>query len=150
MYRKINKNRFGVIEYSIDKEEDLDDIKIDNVDNTIYAIMNNNGKELIYLYSSYAKKWILINDVQEEINSISEQLDNYVHQTRLNSVVDFTKELLPNITLKAKSPQYGEIYNKMKYSEDWDSSWLPTGYADLEDTIIIDGIKLTKISTNNF
>ena len=61
MYKKINKNRFGVIEYSIDTEEDLDDIKIDNVDNTIYAIMNNNRKELIYLYSSYAKKWILIN-----------------------------------------------------------------------------------------
>ena len=75
MYKKINKNKLGVIEYSIDREEDLDDIKIDNVDNTVYATMNDNGKEMIYLYSSYAKKWILINDVQVELNSINEQLD---------------------------------------------------------------------------
>ena len=49
MYKKINKNKLGVIEYSIDTEEDLNNIKIDNIDNTVYATMNNNGKELIYL-----------------------------------------------------------------------------------------------------
>ena len=45
MYKKINKNKLGVIEYSIDREEDLDDIKIDNTDNTVYAIMNDNEIE---------------------------------------------------------------------------------------------------------
>ena len=27
MYKKINKNKLGVIEYSIDREEDLDDME---------------------------------------------------------------------------------------------------------------------------
>ena len=91
MYKKINKNKLGVIEYSIDIEEDLDDIKFDNVDNTVYATMNSNGKELIYVYSSYAKKWILINDTQEEINSISEQLDNNIRELE-NSKIELDIE----------------------------------------------------------
>ncbi len=85
MYKKINKNKLGVIEYSIDREEDLNLIKIDNVDNTIYAIMNSEEKELIYLYSSYAKKWILINDTQE-IDSINKQLDNKTDKTETQNI----------------------------------------------------------------
>ena len=93
MYKKINKNRFGVIEYAIDKKEDLDDIKIDNIDNTVYATMNDNGNELIYLYSSYAKKWILINNVKE-IDSINKQLDNKADKTETQNIQQQVNDLV--------------------------------------------------------
>lgn len=118
MYKKINKNKLGVIEYSIDTEEDLDDIKFDNVDNTVYATMNSNGKELIYLYSSYAKKWILINDVQVELNSINEQLDTKANKDEIGQP---TQEQVDNwlnnnpqatTTVKDNSITDKKIYNK--------------------------------------
>lgn len=80
MVRKINSNKFGVIEYAIDTEEDLEKLPRKETDNTVYAILSKNGKRLIYLYSKELKDYILINGDLEGINveleNINEQLDN--------------------------------------------------------------------------
>ena len=61
MVRKINSNKFGVIEYAIDTEEDLEKLPRKETDNTVYAILNKNGKRLVYLYSKELKDYILLN-----------------------------------------------------------------------------------------
>ena len=68
MVRKINSNKFGVIEYAIDTEEDLEKLPRKETDNTVYAILNKNGKRLVYLYSKELKDYILINGDLEGIN----------------------------------------------------------------------------------
>lgn len=73
MVRKINSNKNGVIEYAIDSVEDLNNLPRKETDNTVYAILNKDGKRLVYLYSKAEKDYILINGDLEEIN---EQLDN--------------------------------------------------------------------------
>ena len=73
MYKKINSNKNGVIEYAIDDIEDLDRLPRKETDNTVYATLNKDGKRLVYLYSKTVKDYILINGDLEEIN---EQLDN--------------------------------------------------------------------------
>ena len=149
MYKKINKNKLGVIEYSIDKEEDLNDIKIDNVDNTVYAIMNSEGKELIYLYSSYAKKWILINDAQEEINSISEQLETKTKQlddkinevaktgTTIESVQNKVQDMAEKGLIQAYTIGDGTIeYNKLSsdlVNSIYDTSFISDTKVDLTE-----------------
>ena len=80
MIKKVNRNKLGVIEYSITSEEDLEKLPRKETDNTVYAILNKNGKRLIYLYSKELKDYILINGDLEGINveleNINEQLDN--------------------------------------------------------------------------
>ena len=51
MFRRVNNNKFGVIEYAIDDEEDLDILPKGDTNNTVYAILRKDGKNLIYLYS---------------------------------------------------------------------------------------------------
>ena len=58
MIKKVNKNKFGVIEYSITSEEDLKDLPKGDTDNSVYAVDDNNN---IYLYSKKANDYILIN-----------------------------------------------------------------------------------------
>ena len=55
MVRKINSNKFGVIEYAIDTEEDLEKLPRKETDNTVYAILSKGGQNLIYLYSKELK-----------------------------------------------------------------------------------------------
>ena len=50
MIRKINSNKNGVIEYAIDNVEDLNNLPRKETDNTVYAILNKDGKRLVYLY----------------------------------------------------------------------------------------------------
>lgn len=54
MIKKVNKNKFGVIEYSITSEEDLKDLPKGDADNSVYAVDDNNK---VYLYS---KKQMII------------------------------------------------------------------------------------------
>ena len=89
MIKKINSNKNGVIEYSIDSVEDLDKLPRKETDNTVYAILNKDNKRLVYLYSKAEKDYILINGDLEEIN---EQLDK---KANLNEV--FIKEQGINI-----------------------------------------------------
>lgn len=88
MVRKINSNKFGVIEYAIDTEEDLEKLPRKETDNTVYAILNKNGKRLVYLYSKELKDYILINGDLEGINveleNINEQLDTIT--SRVSSI----------------------------------------------------------------
>ena len=42
MIKKVNKNKFGVIEYSITNEEDLKDLPKGDADNSVYAVDDNN------------------------------------------------------------------------------------------------------------
>ena len=55
MFKRVNSNKNGVIEYSIDNIEDLDKLPRKETDNTVYAILNKNGKRVVYLYSKAAK-----------------------------------------------------------------------------------------------
>ena len=84
MFRRVNNNKFGVIEYAIDNEEDLDKLPKGDTNNTVYAILRKDGKNLIYLYSKEVEDYVLINGDLEEINteleSINEQLDNKTKQ----------------------------------------------------------------------
>lgn len=58
MIKKVNKNKFGVIEYSITSEEDLKDLPKGDSDNSVYAVDDDNK---VYLYSKKANDYILIN-----------------------------------------------------------------------------------------
>lgn len=58
MIKKVNKNKFGVIEYSITSEEDLKDLPKGDTDNSVYAVDDENK---VYLYSKKANDYILIN-----------------------------------------------------------------------------------------
>lgn len=94
MFKKVNSNKNGVIEYSIDNVEDLDKLPRKETDNTVYAVLNKNGKRLIYLYSKEAKDYILINGDLEEINKeidfINEQLDNIITYKNLIKLSDLS------------------------------------------------------------
>ena len=85
MFKKVNSNKNGVIEYTIDDVEDLDKLPRKETDNTVYAVLNKNGKRLVYLYSKAEKDYILINSGSEEINKeidiINEQLEHMVNKT---------------------------------------------------------------------
>ena len=87
MFKRVNSNKNGVIEYAIDSVEDLEKLPRKETDNTVYAILNKDGKRLVYLYSKAEKDYILINgdleEINEEINSINEQLDN-IEAQRVN------------------------------------------------------------------
>ena len=58
MVRKINSNKFGVIEYAIDTEGDLEKLPRKETDNTVYAILSKGGQNLVYLYSKELKDYI--------------------------------------------------------------------------------------------
>lgn len=58
MIKKVNKNKFGVIEYSITNAEDLEKLPKGDNDNSVYAVDDNNK---VYLYSKKANDYILIN-----------------------------------------------------------------------------------------
>ena len=58
MIKKVNKNKFGVIEYSITNAEDLKDLPKGDSDNSVYAVDDDNK---VYLYSKKANDYILIN-----------------------------------------------------------------------------------------
>ena len=73
MIKKVNKNKFGVIEYLIEDMEDLKNLPKKDTDNATYAIMRKGNEKLIYLYSSSAKEWMLIS---EDLSSIKSSLDN--------------------------------------------------------------------------
>ena len=73
MIKKVNKNKFGVIEYLIEDMEDLKNLPKKDTDNATYAIMRKGNEKLIYLYSSSTKEWVLIN---EDLSSIKSSLDN--------------------------------------------------------------------------
>lgn len=62
MIKKVNKNKFGVIEYLIEDMEDLKKLPKEDTNNTTYAIMRKGDEKLIYLYSSSIKEWVLINE----------------------------------------------------------------------------------------
>ena len=89
MFRRVNNNKFGVIEYAIDDEKDLDKLPKGDTNNTVYAILRKDGKNLIYLYSKEVEDYVLINGDLEEINteleSINEQLDT-IETKRLTTI----------------------------------------------------------------
>lgn len=58
MIKKVNKNKFGVIEYSITSEEDLGKLPKGDTDNSVYAVDDENK---VYLYSKKTNNYILIN-----------------------------------------------------------------------------------------
>lgn len=58
MIKKVNKNKFGVIEYSITNADDLVNLPKGDTDNSVYAVDDNNK---VYLYSKKANDYILIN-----------------------------------------------------------------------------------------
>ena len=58
MIKKVNKNKVGVIDSSITREEDLEKLPKGDTDNTVYAVDDNNK---VYLYSKKANNYILIN-----------------------------------------------------------------------------------------
>lgn len=58
MIKKVNKNKFGVIEYSITNAEDLEKLPKGDTDNSVYAVDDENK---VYLYSKKANDYILIN-----------------------------------------------------------------------------------------
>ena len=58
MFKKVNSNKNGVIEYTIDSIEDLDILPRKETDNTVYAVLNKDGKRLVYLYSKAEKDYI--------------------------------------------------------------------------------------------
>ena len=91
-----------------------------------------------------------INEVDAQCKDIVNKTLTSLNTSRENSVVDFTTKNLVNKTFKSQSPSYGEIYNKMKYSEEWGYGWLNTEYANTNDIIEINNIRLTNINTNNF
>ena len=104
MFKRVNSNKNGVIEYSIDSVEDLDILPRKETDNTVYATLNKNGKRLIYLYSKAEKDYILINgdleEINKEINSISEELNNKVSEDDFNIYNNYynsrRKVVIPN------------------------------------------------------
>lgn len=83
MFKKVNSNKNGVIEYAIDNIEDLNKLPRKETDNTVYAVLNKDGKKLVYLYSKAEKDYILINGDLEEIKDINEQLDNKANKVDL-------------------------------------------------------------------
>ena len=58
MIKKVNKNKFGVIEYSITNADDLVNLPKGDTDNSVYAVDDENK---VYLYSKKANDYILIN-----------------------------------------------------------------------------------------
>ena len=100
MIRKINSNKYGVIEYSIDTEEDLEALPRKETDNTVYAILNKNGKRLVYLYSKELKDYILINgDVNNyDDTKIKKELNNKANLSDLHE--HSNKEILDGITIE--------------------------------------------------
>ncbi len=89
MIRKINKNKFGIIEYSIDNEEDLRELPRQDTDNTVYAIMKKDGGNLVYLYSKELKDYILINGDLENINAQLETIKNIVNSEWSGKIANF-------------------------------------------------------------
>ena len=87
MFRRVNNNKFGVMEYAIDDEKDLDKLPKGDTNNTVYAILRKDGKNLIYLYSKEVEDYVLINGDLEEINteleSINEQLETKANEVDL-------------------------------------------------------------------
>ena len=104
MFRRVNNNKFGVIEYAIDSEEDLLDLPREDTNNAVYAILRKDGKKLVYLYSKEIKDYILINGDLEEINvkieNINEQLDTSMKEVKnvTNKPINIHKNTL-DITL---------------------------------------------------
>lgn len=99
MFKKVNSNKNGVIEYAIDDVEDLNKLPRKETDNTVYAILNKDGKRLVYLYSKAEKDYILINgggdleEINREINSINEQLEDIANKGTTVEVIErITKE----------------------------------------------------------
>lgn len=93
MFRRVNNNKFGVIEYAIDSEEDLLDLPREDTNNAVYSILRKDGKNLIYLYSKEIKDYILINGNLEKINveleNINEQLEHI--ETEVNKPITLNK-----------------------------------------------------------
>ena len=58
MIKKVNRNKLGVIEYSITNAEDLVNLPKGDTDNSVYAVDDDNK---VYLYSKKANDYILIN-----------------------------------------------------------------------------------------
>ena len=90
MFKKVNNNKFGIIEYTIDNENDLLELPREDTNNTVYAILKKNEKKLVYLYSKELKDYILINGDLEEINSeiknINEQLEQNASKLNYNII----------------------------------------------------------------
>lgn len=84
MIKKVNKNKFGVIEYLIEDMEDLKNLPKKDTDNTTYAIMKKGDEKSVYLYSSSTKEWVLINGVSSSVNggspSVNPSVDNNIQQ----------------------------------------------------------------------
>lgn len=89
MIRKINKNKFGIIEYSIDNEEDLRELPRQDTDNTVYTIMKKDGGNLVYLYSKELKDYILINGDLENINAQLETIKNAINSEWSGKIANF-------------------------------------------------------------
>ena len=54
MIKKVNKNKFGVIEYSITSEEDLKDLPKGDTDNSVYAVDDNNNIKInSFIYNDF-------------------------------------------------------------------------------------------------
>ncbi len=86
MIKKVNKNKFGVIEYLIEDMEDLKNLPKEDTNNTTYAIMRKGNEKIIYLYSSSTKEWVSIN---EDSSSIKSSLENkadkdHTHEPQAN------------------------------------------------------------------
>ena len=91
---KINKNKFGIIECYVNDKEELNDIKFEDTDNTVYA---TDKKGNVYLYSKKIKGWVIIKDV-----SIDEQLKTMEKQI---------KDILVRLGLLESNTPREQIYN---------------------------------------
>ncbi len=76
MIKKVNKNKFGAIEYLIEDMEDLKNLPKEDTNNTTYAIMRKGDEKLIYLYSGSIKEWVLIKEDSPEPQVNCDTVDN--------------------------------------------------------------------------
>ena len=91
MIKKVNKNKFGVIEYLIEDMEDLKNLPKKDTDNATYAIMRKGNEKLIYLYSSSTKEWMLISEDLSSIKSSLEDMASDIEELKQGDIkIDLT------------------------------------------------------------
>lgn len=148
MIKRVNNNKFGVIEYAIDNEEDLRELPKEDTNNTVYAIMKKDEKKLVYLYSKELKEYILINresaGFNAELENINEQLDNIV-----NSIGD---DVLPTTSQTIKgaiAETFQSVSNgKILIASAITDKGVPTSNTDTFQ-IMADNIKIIENNTTN-
>ena len=114
MIKKVNKNKFGVVEYLIEDMEDLKNLPKKDTDNTAYAIMRKGNEKLIYLYSSSTKEWMLISEDLSSIKSSLEDMASDIEELKQGDIetdlTDYAKK--SDLEVKADKSELHSHSNK--------------------------------------